>query len=93
MKMEESWMKTALVILFSLGVFLTFHRMSWAIYLLVIGLYILIFARPQWDKLLLAGTTGLAVCLLVFIVYQREIINSTLVKERVTEEVASRFGY
>ncbi len=85
--------KLALVILFSLGIFMTFHRMSWLLYFLVLGIYFLIHGQIHWDKLLLAGTGGVAILLLIFIIYQREIINSTLVKERVTEEVGSRFGY
>ena len=93
MKIKRDWIKIALVILYTIGIFLTFHRMSWALHLLVIVFYILFFARPQWDKLLLAGTAGLTVLLLVFMVYQRDVLNSTLVKERVTDKVDSRFGY
>ena len=93
LKFKNERKKIGLVILFSLGIFMTFHRMSWALYLLIFGIYFLFYARPQWDKLLLAGTTGLTVLLFLFITFQREIVNSTLVKERVTEEVGSRFGY
>lgn len=90
---EDGYKKIGLVCLFSIGIFLTFHRMSWLLFFLVLAIYFLVLAKPQLDKLLLAGMSGLTVLLLIFLVFQREIVNSTLVKERVTETVDSRFGY
>ena len=92
-KFEDGYKKLGLVILFFLGIFLTFHRMSWLLFVLVLAIYFVVLAKPQMDKLLLAGMTGVTILLVIFLVFQREILNSTLVKERVTEEVGSRFGY
>lgn len=92
-KFKNETLKIGLVSLFFLGIFLTFHRMSWLLFVVVLAVYFLFLAKPQMDKLLLAGMSGLTILLLIFLVFQREIVNSTLVKERVTEEVGSRFGY
>jgi len=92
-KYEDGYKKLSLVCLYSVGIFLTFHRMSWLLFFLVLVIYFVVLAKPQMDKLLLAGMTGLSVLLVIFLVFQREILNSTLVKERVTETVDSRFGY
>jgi hypothetical protein len=92
-KLEDGFIKFGLVSMYSLGIFLTFHRMSWVLFILVLGIYFLVVAKPQMDKLLLAGMTGITILLVLFLAFQREILNSTLVKERVTETVDSRFGY
>ncbi|MFK8008548.1 MAG: O-antigen ligase family protein [Saprospiraceae bacterium] len=90
---EDGYKKLGLVCLYSIGIFLTFHRMSWLLFFVVLAIYFVVLAKPQMDKLLLAGMAGLTVLLVIFLVFQREIVNSTLVKERVTETVDSRFGY
>ncbi|MFK7772869.1 MAG: O-antigen ligase family protein [Saprospiraceae bacterium] len=90
---EDGYKKIGLVSLYFIGIFLTFHRMSWLLIFLVLAIYFLFLAKPQMDKLLLAGMTGITLLLVVFLIFQREIVNSTLVKERVTETVDSRFGY
>ncbi len=90
---EDGYKKLGLVLLYSIGIFLTFHRMSWLLFFVVLAIYFVVLAKPQMDKLLLAGMTGLTVLLVLFLIFQREIVNSTLVKERVTETVDSRFGY
>jgi len=92
-KYEDGLKKLGLVLMYSIGIFLTFHRMSWLLFFLVLAIYFLVLAKPQMDKLLLAGMGGVIVLLVLFLIFQREIVNSTLVKERVTETVDSRFGY
>lgn len=92
-RIKNDFLKYGLVILYTSGIFLTFHRMSWVLFVLVLAIYFFVVAKPQLDKLLFAGMTGVVALLVLFMVFQRDIMNSTLVKERVTDRVDSRFGY
>ncbi|OWW27015.1 hypothetical protein B4Q04_04880 [Zobellia sp. OII3] len=85
--------KTGLVILFSIGVVTSFMRMSWIILALVLVTYLIFINKVALEKLLFVGLTGLAIVLSLSIFYYQDIMNSTLVKERLTDSVGGRKGY
>ncbi|WP_276168412.1 O-antigen ligase family protein [Zobellia alginiliquefaciens] len=85
--------KTGLVILFSIGVVTSFMRMSWIILALVLITYLIFIYKIALEKMLFAGLTGLAILLCAGIFYYQDIMNSTMVKERLTDSVGGRKGY
>lgn len=85
--------KYPLLLLFSIGVLSSFMRMSWVVYVLVIVIYLVFIERAAIEKLLLTGLSGLAIMLTIFLIFNREIMNSSLVKDRLSEKVDSRAGY
>ncbi|WP_175609826.1 O-antigen ligase family protein [Zobellia uliginosa] len=85
--------KTGLVILFSIGVITSFMRMSWIILALVLVTYLIFINKVALEKLLFAGLTGLAIVLSLSIFYYQDIMNSSLVKERLADSVGGRKGY
>jgi hypothetical protein len=92
-KVKNNLSKIGLIGLFSLGILSTFQRMSWIILTLVIVIYLVFIHKVAIEKLLLAGLTCLAILLSLSIFYYQDIMNSSLVKERLTESVDSREGY
>lgn len=85
--------KIALVGLFSLGVISSFQRMSWIILFLVFLTYFVYIKKVAIEKLLLGGLSILVLVMSLSIFYYKDIMNSTLVKERLSESVDSRQGY
>ncbi len=90
---RNGWQKNALYLLFSLGVICSFQRMSWLILSLVSVIYFTQIERVAWSKLILTGLTGVALAIVVFLSFRYEIMNSTLVRQRLSEPVNSRAGY
>lgn len=90
---KNNWRKIALICLFTLGVLLTFQRMSWIILALVIITYLVYIKKIAFEKLLFAGLTSLAIVISLSIFYLQDIKNSSLVKERLSNSVDSRKGY
>lgn len=90
---KNNTLKISLIILFCIGVFSTFQRMSWIILILVLIIYLIFIKRVALERLLLTGLIGLALLLSISIFYYQDIMNSTMVKERLSETVDSRQGY
>jgi hypothetical protein len=79
--------------LLSLGVFLTFHRMSYLILFFVFAVYFLTIEKIRIDRLILAGLMGVCALLVITILFNREIMNSQVVQERLAEDQGGRLGY
>ena len=90
---KNNALKISLVMLFSLGVITSFQRMSWIILVLVLLTYLIYVKKVVIEKLLLAGLCVLALLTFVSIFYYKDIMNSSLVKERLSETVEGRQGY
>ena len=90
---KKDTLKIALVTLFSIGVITTFMRMSWLILGLVLVTYLLFIRKTAITKLVLLAMAGFTIVLSVSIFYYRDIMNSSLVKERLTQQVDGRKGY
>ena len=90
---KNNRLKYFLVVLFALGVLSTFQRMSWIILTLVSITYLVYIKKMAIEKLLLTGLTGLAIVLSLSIFYYENIMNSSLVKERLSNSVDGRKGY
>jgi hypothetical protein len=90
---KSNYLKIALVGLFTLGVLTSFQRMSWLILALVLCIYLIFIEKLALEKLVLAGLSCLALLLSISIFYYQDIMNSSLVKERLTDGVEGRKGY
>ena len=91
--LKNKTLKISLILLFSLGVLSSFQRMSWLILVLVLVTYSVYIKRIAIEKLLLGGLAFLALFLSLSIFFYQDIMNSTLVKERLSERVDGREGY
>ena len=89
----KGWLRLALIGFLSFGVFLTFHRMSYLILFCVLAIYFLLIERIALDKLIAMGLGGICLLLVVAILFNREIMNSSVVQERLAEDQGGRFGY
>lgn len=85
--------KIALVSLFILGVLSSFMRMSWIILILLLTIYVLFIRKVSLGKVLTAGLAGLSVLLVVSVMFYQDIMNSTLVRERLADSIDGRKGY
>lgn len=90
---EKRWLKFNLLSLMSIGVICTFQRMSWVVLLLILVLYFVKIEKVGIDKLVLAGLSVAAIGIAITLLFQEQIMGSTLVKERMSERVDSRFDY
>lgn len=90
---KNNILRISLVAFFCLGVISSFQRMSWVILILVLATYFILTKKVAIQKLLLLGLTGLAILLSLSIFYYQDIMNSSLVKERLSEVPDSRQGY
>lgn len=90
---KNNFLRNILVGLFFAGVISTFQRMSWVVLALTMLIYFWRIAPPRLDRLIFTGLMGLAVFLTVFLFSYRDIMNSTLVKERLSDSVKGRKGY
>ena len=89
----KGWKRLLLIGFLSFGVFLTFHRMSYLILFFVLSVYFLMIEPIKLDKLVVMGLGGVCVLLMVFILFNRDIMNSRVVQERLAEDQGGRFGY
>ncbi|MEO1515638.1 MAG: O-antigen ligase family protein [Bacteroidota bacterium] len=89
---KQHW-RLLLIACFTLGVLSSFQRMSWLILALVLLVYVLKIEKIALERLVLLGLCGLIGLLSIFIIFNREIMNSGLVKERLSEIPDSRLGY
>lgn len=85
--------KFLLVALFTLGIISSFQRMSWIILVLVLVTYFIYVKRVAFGKIVFASLSFLAIILTIFVLYSQEILNSSLVNERLTNAVEGRKGY
>jgi len=90
---KNNLLKIVLICLFSLGILSTFQRMSWIVLALIIITYFVIIKKEALEKLILKGLTFLAILLSLSIFYYQDIMNSTLVRERLADSVDQREGY
>ncbi len=82
-----------LIGLFSIAIFCTFQRMSWVILALILSLYFFSIAKISLDRILIAGLVAGCLFIGLFMTFQRKIMNSGLVKERLAEMPTGRLGY
>lgn len=90
---RNKYLKIALVALFILGVVTTFQRMSWLIMTIVLITYVVYVQRIKVEKLIFIMLAGVALLLSIGLFFARDIANSALVKERLTDSVDRRKGY
>ncbi|MBT9186741.1 O-antigen ligase family protein [Zobellia russellii] len=90
---KKNFLKVFLVVLFSLGVITSFMRMSWIILIVVLATYLIFINKVALEKLLFAALSGLMIILSLSIFYYQDIMNSSLVKERLSDSVGGRKGY
>lgn len=91
--MKDSQVKWLLLGLFAAAIFTSFHRMSWLILSLTLAIYFLSIQRLPLKQLLLVGLTGIAVVLFIFAFAYRDIMNSSIVKDRLNDSIEGREGY
>jgi len=90
---KNGLIKNCLFALFSLGILFAFQRMSWLILSIVFFIYFIFIQKISLGKLATAGLAGLSVIILLFLFFRADIMNSRLVKQRLSEPVNSRAGY
>ena len=90
---KKDTIKILLVVLFSFGVITSFMRMSWLILALVLVTYFVYVRKTAIEKLIVLGLSMLALGLSVSIFYYEDIMNSKLVKERLSDDIDGRKGY
>ena len=90
---QKNWLKISLIFLFSISVFVTFHRMSWVILTLVFLTYFLYIEKVSIQKLMVLGMLGITLLLALTIFFYKDIVNSTLVKERISDTSGGRDQY
>jgi len=86
-------LKYMLAALFSAGVACSFHRMSWLVLTLVLAIYFIRIQKVAAARLIFAGLTALILALSVYTFFFQDIMNSSLVQERLTDSVDGRKGY
>lgn len=90
---RNNTLKYFLVSLFTLGVISSFQRMSWIVLAVVIFSYLIYVQRIAIEKIALLGLSALTVILIISLFYARDIQQSALVKERLTDTIEGRMGY
>jgi O-antigen ligase len=90
---KKEYVKISLVVLFSIGVLCTFMRMSWLILVLVLFTYLVFIRKTAFEKLMLVGLSMIALVLSVSIFFYQDIMNSSMVKERLADGIEGRYGY
>ena len=90
---DNKFKKYGLMLLFLIGVICSFQRMSWLIFILVTFIYFIKIEQVRLLRLVLGGLSGLAGILLIALLFHQEIMNSSFVKERMSESIAPRLGY
>ncbi len=91
--MRNHALKFLLIGFFTLGVFLTFHRMSWLVLAIVLTVYFLMYERPALTTLSFLSLGGLSLLIVLFISFHSNIMNSSLVQERLNDSIDGRKGY
>jgi len=86
-------LKFLLVCLYSVGVLTTFLRMGWLILAIVLITYLVYIRKTAIEKLALIGISGLTLVLSLSIFFYQDIMNSSVVKERLSDNVNARKGY
>lgn len=91
--LQNNRLKFLLTALFAAGVVCTFHRMSWLVMSMVLFIYFLKIQKIGADRLVFAGLIGLTLVLSIYTFYFQDIMQSSLVQERLTDHVDGRKGY
>lgn len=86
-------LRNILMGIFIVGVFISFQRMSWLILSLIMALYIFRIAKIRYEVLSFLSVGGMILLIVVGLVFSRQIMNSTLVKQRLSEKPEGRLGY
>lgn len=90
---KNGFLKYGLFLLFSIGVICAFQRMSWLILSIISLIYFTQIQKISFARLLSAGLIASAILLTVFLLYRADIMNSSLVTQRLSEPIDSRAGY
>ena len=90
---KKKSLKVPLICLFLLGVLSSFQRMSWIILLLVLITYAVYIKKISFGKLVWTGLSSIVILLSLSIFFYQDIMNSSLVKERLTDSIDGRKGY
>lgn len=91
--LKNTRLKYMLTALMVAAVICTFHRMSWLVMSMVMFIYFVKIQRVGADRLVFAGLIGLTLILSVYTFYFQDIMQSSLVQERLTDTVDGRKGY
>lgn len=90
---KNVWVKNALLGLFIIGVFISFQRMSWIVLTLIMALYVFKILKIRYEVMAFTAT-GAAILLIVLgLIFSKDLMNSTLVKQRLSEKPDGRLGY
>lgn len=90
---KNKMLKNSLVILYAFGIFSTFQRMSWIILALVLFTYLILIKKVALQKLLVVGLAMLALVLSLTLVYSKEIMQSSIVEDRLSASIEGRKDY
>jgi O-antigen ligase len=90
---KDGFIKYLLYGIFTLGVICAFQRMSWLILSIVTFIYFTQIKKISFSRLMAVGLAGLSIIIIIVIFFRADIMNSSLVKQRLSEPIDSRAGY
>ncbi|MEM6344316.1 MAG: O-antigen ligase family protein [Bacteroidota bacterium] len=90
---KQNKLKLILSAIYLGGIVFTFHRMSWLIIVVFLGIYFLWFFRARLSVLGTLSIAGATLLVAIGMLFYDDIVNSQMVQERVNERIDSRFGY
>ena len=91
--LENNRLKYLLAGLFAAAVICTFHRMSWLVMSFVLFIYFVKIQKVSAARLSFAALIGLVIALSIYTFYFQDIMQSSLVQERLSDSVDGRKGY
>lgn len=92
-RMKNELLKLVLVSFFILGIFISFHRMSYVLLSLVLLVYFLKLRRLPITHLVLSSLLGMAGILILALLFYRSVMDTTFAQERLTDGPGGRLGY
>ncbi len=90
---ENKQLRYLLIAIMAVGVVCTFHRMSWLVMAMVLIIYFTFIEKIGFHYLFSIGLAGATALLGVFIFAFDDIMESSVVKERLADDVDGRKGY
>ncbi|MCB0584227.1 MAG: O-antigen ligase family protein [Phaeodactylibacter sp.] len=91
--LQNPRLKYIITALLASGVICSFHRMSWLVMSLVLFIYFVKIQKVSAARLAFAGLIGLTLILSIYTFYFQDIMQSSLVQERLSDTVDGRKGY
>lgn len=90
---KKPLIKFPLMGLFILGTFISFQRMSWVVLTLVMALYVFKILKIRYEIMAFISIGAAIILISVVLIFSRDIMGSTLVKQRLSEKPEGRLGY